>query len=50
MKNVVTLPNDVTSDGSRAESESTPPIVRSISIKERPSRVVIVISRDQRWR
>ena len=29
MKNDVTLPNDVTSDGYRAESESTRPNVRS---------------------
>ena len=50
MKNAVTLPDDVTSDGSRTESESTRPNVRSISYKKRPSRVVIVIYRDQRWR
>ena len=50
MKNVVTLPNDVTSDGSPAESESTRlnrANVRSISNKKRPSpRVEMVISRD----
>ena len=33
MKNAVTLPNDVMSDGSRAESESARPNVRSISNK-----------------
>ena len=38
MKNVVTLPNDVLSDGSRAESESTRPNVRPISNKKRPNR------------
>ena len=39
MKNAVTLLNDVTSDGFRAESESTRPNVRSISKKKRPSLV-----------
>ena len=38
MKNAVMLPNDVTSDGSRADYESTRPNVRSISNKKRPSR------------
>ena len=38
MKNAVMLPNDVTPDDSRAESESTRPNVRSISNKKRPSR------------
>ena len=35
MKNAVMLPNDVTSDGSRTESESTRLNVRSISMKKK---------------